>query len=309
MRFRFITFLFIISFFGANAQRSRLTSNTTLSGSFGSSTYYGDMSPYSLPIRGILKSSSFNGAITLTKEFNEKWAQNLDLRFTQLKGSDFNYNTNLLGYQKIIDQLLERNLHFRNNIFQLSYTLKYYIIENNATINRRRGNFLPYFIFGVGVATNNPKAKAPSEDGSGAWKALRPLHTSGSNVSYSPVYLNVPFGFGFNKKINRRWDFKAQAMLNVPFNDYLDDVSGTLFLNKEEFKNPDAYIFHNRSKEATDALTGKNRNEVLLSNGIEISSIDLSGKLRGSRASLLTYYDIFLTTEIGLTYWLDWKIR
>ncbi|MFN8429620.1 MAG: outer membrane beta-barrel protein [Spirosomataceae bacterium] len=309
MRFTFIIFLYIFSLLGVSAQKSRLTSNTTLSGSFGSSTYYGDMSPYSLPVRGILKSSSFNGAITLTKEFNERWAQNLDLRFTQLKGSDFKYNTNLFGYQEFLVNNFERNLHFRNNIFQVAYTLKYYVKENTATINRRRGNFLPYFIFGVGVATNNPKAKAPSSDGSGDWKALRPLHTSGSNVSYSPVFLNVPFGVGFNKKINRRWDFKAQAMLNVPFNDYLDDVSGTLFLNKEEFKNPDAFIFHNRSGERTDALSGKSRNEILLNNGIDLSTVDMSGSLRGSNSSPLTYYDMFVTTEIGLTYWLDWKIR
>ncbi|MBK6979673.1 MAG: hypothetical protein IPH28_23425 [Cytophagaceae bacterium] len=231
------------------------------------------------------------------------------MRFTELHGSDFKYNTNLFGNQNVFLNLLERNLHFRNHIYQVSYALKYYILENNATINRRRGDFLPYLIAGVGFASNNPKAKAPSADGSGAWQALRPLQTSGDGVSYSPVFLNMPFGIGFNKKINRRWDFKAQAMLNVPFNDYLDDVSGTLYLSKEEFTNPETFVFHNRSGEPIDAITGKNRNQVLQKNGIDPSRMDFSGKMRGSNGTPLTLYDIFLTTEIGLSYWLDWKIR
>lgn len=309
MRLILFTCIFLIFFASGRAQESRLTSNTTISISLGSSTYYGDLSPYRYPFRGIIKSSSFNGAISLTRELNERWAHQLDLRFTELHGSDFKYNTNLLGYQNVFANLLERNLHFRNHIYQVSYALKYYIIENNATINRRRGNFLPYLIAGVGLASNNPKAKAPSADGSGTWQALRPLHTSGDGISYSPVFLNMPLGIGFNKKINRRWDFKAQVMFNVPFNDFLDDVSGTLYISKEEFSNSDSYTFHNRIFETNDALSGKNRMEVLLANGIKLEEVDISGISRGSKSTPLTYYDIYLTTEIGLTYWLDWKIR
>lgn len=309
MRFRFITFLFIISFFGANAQRSRLTSNTTLSGSFGSSTYYGDMSPYRYPLRGILKSSSFNSAISITRELNERWAQQIDFKFTELKGSDYKYNTHLLKFQSAYLNFLERNLHFRNHIFQISYSFKYYLVENNAIINRRRTDFLPYFLLGFGVGTNNPKAKAPSDDGSGKWRSLRSLNTSGKETNYSPIFSYLPIGLGFNKKINRRWDFKTQIMVNLPFNDYLDDVSGTLFLNRGEFTNPESFIFHNRTKEPFDALTGGNRKELLLLYGVNIDNLDFSGELRGTKSTFLTTYDIYLTTEIGLTYWLDWKIR
>ncbi|MBK6979672.1 MAG: hypothetical protein IPH28_23420 [Cytophagaceae bacterium] len=78
MRLILFTCIFLIFFASGRAQHSRLTTNSTLSISLGSSTYYGDLSPYRYPFRGIIKSSSFNGAISLTRELNERWAHQLD---------------------------------------------------------------------------------------------------------------------------------------------------------------------------------------------------------------------------------------
>ena len=311
MRLILFTCIFLfIYFIDGNAQsHRRLVSNTTISLSGGSATYYGDLSPYRNPLRGILKSSSYNFAFSLTREFNERWGQNIDLRFTELKGSDYKYNTNIFPWQIVFSQNLVRNLHFRNHIFQAAYSLKYYIIENTATISRRKVEFLPYIIAGIGISTTNPKAKLPSDNGSGKWTSLRNLHTSGENISYKPYFFYIPIGLGFNKKINHRWDFKAQATFNVPFNDYIDDVSQTLFLNKEEFKNETSFKLHNRVNEKFDALTGKDRTQALFNSDNPLGTIDVSGKLRGTNSTFLTLYDIYVTTEVGIIYWLDWKIR
>jgi hypothetical protein len=286
------------------SQRGKFITNSTISGTIGTATYYGDLSPYKFPFRGLLKSSSFNTSLSYTREISERRAHNLTLHFTELRGSDFKYNQNskvLLTSHQI------RGLHFRNQSWQIEFQEKIYLIENQSTINRRKNNFLPYLSSGIGLLYNHPTARDPYDVKLGNWRSLRALNTQGNKKKYSLIVPFVPLSIGFHKKINRRFDFKFQGNINYCFSDFLDDVSGTPYLSYENFENPKAYIFHNRINEPFDALTGQDRKAILLTNSL--TDPVKNGALRGSNSSYLTKFDTFITTEFGINYWLDWKIK
>ena len=300
----FLFFLILLNFNLAAQPPSKFRDFASYSLAAGSSSYFGDLSPYRTFYRGFLKSSSFNFGASYTKEINEHWANYLEFHLTELRGSDFKYN---YKSNEILNSYLLRNFHFRNHLISLAFLKKYYPFENNATINRRRPIFQPYLSAGIGVFFHNPQARGVYADGKANWVALQPLHTAGNQYTYSRFQPYVPLSIGFIKKLNRRCDFKAQATLNLCFTDYLDDVSQTPYISSSSFSNPEAYIFHNRASEEFDALTGKSRTDYLECLGIQ--NQEIAGGFRGSNTSILSRFDLYITTEIGLNIWLEKKIR
>ena len=295
-----LAFLFITTF-SSFAQRGRFITNSTISGAVGSTTYYGDLSPYRYPFKGLFRSTSFNSSFYYTREVNERRAHHVGIHFSELRGSDFKYNQNTKIF---FASNYIRGLHFRNRSLQIDFSEKIYFIENLSTIDRKRNKFLPYLTFGLGLLHNNPSARESFSDTKGDWVRLRPLNTQGTDKKYAAILPYVPLGLGFNIKINRRMDFMAQGRVNLCFSDMLDDVTQTPYLSSESFSNPKAYEFHKRIYEPIDALTGVERTSDAWSNrNFEEPSF------RGTNSSIFTKYDLFITTEFGVTYWLDWKIR
>jgi hypothetical protein len=295
-----LVFLFLTSN-ASFAQRGRFITNSTVSGAVGTTTYYGDLSPYRYPLKGLLLSSSFNSSLHYTREVNERRAHNVAIHFSELRGSDFRYNQNTKIF---FASNYIRGLHFRNRSLQIDFSEKIYLIENQSTIYRKRNKFLPYLTLGLGLLHNNPSARESFSDTKGDWVRLRPLNTQGTDKKYPAILAYLPVGLGFNIKINRRMDFMAQGRVNVCFSDVLDDVTQTPYLTAESFSNPKAYEFHKRIYEPIDALTGAERTSDEWSNrNFEEPAF------RGNNSSIFTKYDLFITTEFGVTYWLDWKIR
>lgn len=294
----FLLFTIIVSSFG---QRGKFITNATLSGAIGTCTYYGDLSPYRYPLTGFLKSSSFNSSFHYTIEINERRAHSLGIYFSELKGSDYKYNHNSRIF---IPSYYTRGLHFRNQSLQIEFSEKIYLIDNQSTIDRKRNNFLPYVTIGMGLLYNNPSAREAFSNTKGSWVKLRPLNTQGNTKKYAAILPFIPLGLGFNKKINRRMDFTAQGRVNGCFSDVLDDVTETPYLLSESFSNKKAFAFHNRINEPIDALTGEIRSTNVLTNEAKQQLTN-----RGANSSFFTKYDLFITTEFGIIYWLDWKIR
>lgn len=302
-----ITVLFFVCLRGFSQKNNRISKNSTFGGSIGSTTYYGDVSPYRYPFRGILKSTSFNANLEYATEINEKWGRSIKFQFSELVGDDNKYNENT---SSILSSMVLRNMHFRNRIFQLNYNWRYYLTDNQATISRRRNSFNPFLSMGLGFIYTNPQARENYNQKLGEWVNLRPLHTTNPDKSYSPVWINVPVGIGVIKKLSRKWDFKAQATFNLPFTDYLDDVSRGKYLSSESYKNEKAYNFHIRMFDPIDPLTGQNRIENLKFRNIEIPDKEgLATIPRGTKSTILSAFDLYVTTEFGFHYWLDWKIR
>ncbi|WP_026135445.1 DUF6089 family protein [Nafulsella turpanensis] len=182
-----------------------------------------------------------------------------------------------------------RNLHFRNDIKELSLEYVFDFIPHHRTFITRP-QLIPFVSVGLAIFHHNPKAKVPSVDAyhynignaqpieendlryggvsPGDWIALKPLGTEGQYIENSGVepYSNwqfaIPLGAGVRYRLNRFVDISFELSYHQTFTDYLDDVSG-LYVNPEEFGDtPEANLARlmaDRSKEPFAALSGEER--------------------------------------------------
>lgn len=182
-----------------------------------------------------------------------------------------------------------RNLHFRNDIKELSLDLVFDLSGHHRTFaTRHRYTF--YVFAGIALFHHNPKAKVPEVDAlhydlfdaqpikqndpkyngvsPGDWIALKSLGTEGQNLPgselqpYSNWQFSLPVGFGVRYRINRHYDFAVEVGVRYTFFDYLDDAS-TNFINPDAFgdgpKANLARLMADRSKEPTAAVKGEVR--------------------------------------------------
>lgn len=158
-----------------------------------------------------------------------------EIFYGRLLGEDF--STFSLDDERTSD-LYIRNLSFRNDIVELSFTGKFDIFRNYREYFRRK-NFNIYLLTGIAVLYHNPKAKVPefTVDGRrfsnyGQWIALQPLGTEGQysehhNLKpYSKFQLALPIGGGFEFRLTDRMDLNIEFAYRFLATDYLDDVSG-----------------------------------------------------------------------------------
>ena len=190
-----------------------------------------------------------------------------------------------------------RNLHFRNDIKELSFDIVIDFFNHHRTFATRR-KVSPYMFIGVAVFHHNPKAKVPDMDAlhydmfdpqpiqhndpryagvsPGEWIALKPLGTEGQYLPgydvkpYSNWQFAIPGGIGARIRVSRLYDINLEVGVRQSFTDYIDDVSN-------DFINPDAFgtgpeanltrIMNNRSKEPYTAVGGEVRDlEYILGN-------------------------------------------
>lgn len=145
-----------------------------------------------------------------------------------------------------------RNLSFRNDLWELSAVGLFDLVKNRGVFYQRPKRIIPYFVAGVAVFYNNPKAIAPEQDQlgnqlpeAGSWVALQPLGTEGQGrpsydiynrqvgdsiiigggSKYSKVQIAFPLGFGLRYKLSSRWDVSFEFSYRFLVTDYLDDVS------------------------------------------------------------------------------------
>lgn len=121
-----------------------------------------------------------------------------------------------------------RNLHFRNEISELSALVEVNYLEH------RMGNpgdrFTAFLFTGIAAYNHMPEAFA-----SGNWIALQPLGTEGQGTTwgdsmgltpYSMGGVSIPFGFGFKANIGPFMAICFDWGVRKTWTDYLDDVSG-----------------------------------------------------------------------------------
>lgn len=145
-----------------------------------------------------------------------------------LKGSDENAGD---------EARLGRNLSFRSAFADVNVMGEFYFIQNargnlyrSRGVRGRNGLSLDIYAFaGIGLMYFNPKAEY-----NGQWVALQPLGTEGQGlpgqpVKYSRFTINVPYGIGIGKTIDRYWSFNVELIIRQTFSDYIDDVSGNYY--------------------------------------------------------------------------------
>lgn len=114
-----------------------------------------------------------------------------------------------------------RNFNFRNDIFDLAFTMHYYFFENNdlGRTYRYRNGMRLYFFGGLGTCMSNPKTLYQ-----GSWVALQPLATEGK--TYSKFFVNIPLGAGAYFTFNKKHRVGIELNYRYVFTDFLDDISG-----------------------------------------------------------------------------------
>lgn len=156
----------------------------------------------------------------------------------------------LQGADSLTDnpQRFTRNLHFRNDIYELALTGEYYFY-NQPDVGRTGRyllDFKAYIFGGAALFYNNPKANL-----NGEWHALQPLNTEGLSVPYSKFQPAIPIGLGFFYTFARQHRFGWQFSWRYTFTDYIDDAS-TLYPDPAELESDLARQLSNRSGEVAD---------------------------------------------------------
>jgi len=113
-----------------------------------------------------------------------------------------------------------RNMNFRNNIYELSGVVIVDLIENRNNY-LKRPDFVPYLFGGIAGFHHNPQG---TRDGGNTWVDLQPLQTE--TITYSLWQFSLPFGAGVRYRINRNLDVSFEVGFRKTFTGYLDDVSG-----------------------------------------------------------------------------------
>jgi hypothetical protein len=154
-----------------------------------------------------------------------------NLTWFQLSGDDAKAN----------DSRIERNLHFRSNNVELSFTGAVHLFPNGPRFYQRPSIHV-YGFAGFGLLYFNPKAEYQGE-----WVALQPLQTEGTKYSrFTPV---IPMGFGAKIKIDPFWNIVIEGGYRETFTDHLDDVSRNNYLAASELKSDLARALADRRNE------------------------------------------------------------
>jgi hypothetical protein len=142
----------------------------------------------------------------------------------------------------------QRNLSFRNNMFELTETVEYYFYKSSNVSgrpglrgSRKKVDFRSYLFVGVGLLYSNPKAEL-----NGSMVALQPLQTEG--VKYSRFVPVVPVGLGLSYTINRNHRIGLEFGWRWTFSDYLDDIS-TVYVDPATLGSDNARTLANRNPE------------------------------------------------------------
>ncbi len=173
-----------------------------------------------------------------------------------------------------------RNLHFRNDIFELSASGIVDLTGNRGVFYQRSSKVIPYFTFGIAGLYHNPQAIAPDVDqiqrptnSGGQWVDLQPLGTEGQgrgkeaafNTPYSRFQVAFPLGLGIRYKVSPRMDIGLEVAYRFTFTDYLDDVSGNYtdlaVFGENSPNNNLARALHDRSLEGGKARVANVKNE------------------------------------------------
>ena len=122
-----------------------------------------------------------------------------------------------------------RNLHFRNEISEVSALIEVNYLEHRMG---NPGDRFTAFLF-TGIAAYNHMPEAFVE---GNWIPLQPLGTEGQGTTwgdsrglepYATGGVSIPFGFGFKANIGPFMAICFDWGVRKTWSDYLDDVSGT----------------------------------------------------------------------------------
>ena len=296
------------------------TNYWTVGASINVLNYYGDLSPNNKRFSTNYGETKLGFGITGSRMVYPGIFIRAGYNFGTIEGDDFDNGDENSEDASQRGRYL-RNLHFKNNIHELSIGFEADMIPNNGGV-RGRFPINPYLFAGVAVIAHNPKAKAPATDQAGnplaeagQWVDLRDLGTEGQNIDsigadpYGKFAFVIPVGFGLKVKLHHNFDLNFEIGLRYLFTDYLDDVSGG-YVDLASFGDDNlARAMSERGAELTHVLSGADRS-------LNTGDVQTTGPYtHGSGYDFTSDHsrggpdqnDFYLTTQIRLVYIFDQK--
>ena len=299
--------------------------------------YYGDLAPTTGAASSDISFTRPGFGFNMGSKIKPNIALRAGLNWGRIAGSDASASTDYLD-KKEGGGRYQRNLSFRNDIYEFQLGVEYYFISNHGSEKVRHG-FNGYLFAGGALFYHNPKGKVPEKDyqqningeiaapQAGEWVSLRKLGTEGQNIDgigqdrkYSPIQFSIPIGLGVKMRIpGTPFDAGLEVGFRWTFTDYLDDVSQR-YVPLDKFDDPLTRIMSDRSAERVNVNTGEDRDfsslkPVALDFGDETYYVDQNQggaysnlgqeKFRGDPKD----NDIYIVTSLKLTYILGSKIR
>ena len=251
----------------------------------GSSNYLGDLVPASGLFSVAAQTMRWNVGLQYTRHLSKYFSGNIQVSYIRIAGDD-----NYFSSTGTFEGNYYRNLHFRNDLKELSVSAVYEPMGNAENLSKRP-ILSPYLYLGVAGFTHNPVARkdpslVPGTPSLQEWHDLQTEDIEGA--MYSLVNISIPFGFGFRYKIGAQVDLGFDFGYRVSLTDYLDDVSD---IRPKVLTSPSIYF--NRTGEPFAANTLVNRIPLSTTSTVPIYS---------------TGPDQYFTTQIRLIYHIKNKI-
>lgn len=235
--------------------------------------YYGDLAPASSAGSSDISFTRPGFGVNFGAKFHPNIAVRSGLNWGRLQADDFSTDPSL---EENIGRY-QRNLSFRNDIYEFHLGFEFYYFPNYGGPNVRPP--LNFYLFGgVALIYHNPKGQLPIYDyqtygpqtteklkNGGEWIPLRRLGTEGQFLDdplvkpYSLIQPTIPIAIGATMRLPGPFDAGIEFGYRILFFDYIDDVSGT-YANLDELKSKNARILADRSGEPISARTGQTRN-------------------------------------------------
>jgi hypothetical protein len=289
----------------------RFDKNLSVEMGFGTAHYLGDIHPAN-NFYSYVSTVRWNISSDLIYQFSPYFSARIGLSWIRISADDFTFASKNMAanpQSDAFDLQFLRNLHFRNDLKELSINGMMNLKNGFSNRISKRQEFMPYFFAGVAIYSNSVQTRDKFDTTNkqlGAWTSVNI-----SNIKPS-LGLSIPLGFGIRKKISPKLDIAAEICYRYAFSDALDDI-----VKMPYQATPDS--FENRSTELYDARTGESRadNFNIISNRQGFSKYGGTAKSlpptigypndipeRGEKGN-----DAYWTTNFKLRYYFNKRIR
>ncbi|MGB3618059.1 MAG: DUF6089 family protein [Catalinimonas sp.] len=263
-----------ISSFTSRGRFAAIKQYTTVGVSVGGNNYFGDIVPSTSVASTDLDFTRPSFGLWIARRVHPNIELRGNFMWARLRGDDYGSQDPDAGDNSEVGRYI-RNLHFRNDVKELGFSVAFDLLGNNSTYIRRPP-FTPYAHVGLAGFLHNPRARAPEALG-GEWEALQPLNTEGPSNEYSLLQVAIPAGIGFRYSLTNNLDIALEIGYRFTFTDYLDDVASD-YPDASTVANMDglAQAMSFRSAEANAAVSGESRNlsSILSQRGLVVRSND-----------------------------------
>lgn len=184
----------------------------------GGTYYMGELNPGR---QFLLTNPAYGGIIRFN--FNDRLAARFNIMQGRLTGDDAISRVNEL-----------RNLRFSSPLTEVSMVLEFNFLEYFT--GSKIKYFTPFLFGGPGFFIFDP-----GTDYQGETLSLRDLGTEGqleAENQYSLYGVAAVFGFGIKYSVSNRIGLGIEWGMRKTFTDYLDDISGTYYIDFSQLSNP-----------------------------------------------------------------------